>query len=211
MKAQINLRSTLSNTTSVQRGSAALAALVLMALIGALLIYLSRPSAQAIPTARVSVPAPRVSPNVPVIGTGSVYDGGHYGGLRPAPRVSPNVPVIGTGSVYDGGHYGSAIPTGSATIKRLGFGTGSVYDGGHYGSAVSTGSVTIKQLGFGTGSVYDGGHYGSKWPATNKLNVPISGTGSVYDGGHYGSVVPIGSTTVKRLDFGTGSVYNEGN
>src|SRR6476661_8197058 len=109
MKAQFNLRSTLSNTTSLQRGSAALAALVLMALIGMLLINVSRPSALSIPMARVSVPAQ---------------------------RVSPNVPVIGTGSAYDGGHYGSAVTTGRATIKRLDFGTGSAYDGGHYGSAV---------------------------------------------------------------------------
>src|SRR5436190_1194455 len=131
MKAQINLRATLRNTTAWQRGSAALAALVLMALIGALLIYLPRPSALSIPTARVSVPAQRVSPNLPVIGTGSAYDSGHYTGSLPAQRVSPNLPVIGTGSVYDGGHYGSAVPTGSATVKQPGFGTNSVYNGGN--------------------------------------------------------------------------------
>jgi hypothetical protein len=43
------------------------------------------------------------NPNVPAFGTGSVYDGGHYGA---ALRRSPNLPVIGTGSVYDGDHYG---------------------------------------------------------------------------------------------------------
>ena len=43
MKAQINLRWTLNNTTALQHGSAALAALALMALIGALLIYGVRP------------------------------------------------------------------------------------------------------------------------------------------------------------------------
>jgi hypothetical protein len=89
MKAQLNLRSTLGNTTSLQRGSAALAALALMALIGALSIYLSRPSAPAIPTAHLSVPAPS----------------------------KLNVPISGTGSAYDGGHYGSAVPTGSATVS----------------------------------------------------------------------------------------------
>ena len=130
MKAQLNLRSTLSNTTSLQRGSAALAAVALMALIGALVIYLSRPSAQTIPTARVSVPAPSKL-NVPISGTGSAYDGGHYTGAQPAKRVSPNVPISGTGSAYDGGHYGSALPTGNATVQRLDFGTGSVYNGGN--------------------------------------------------------------------------------
>jgi hypothetical protein len=99
MKAQINLRATLSNTTALQRGSAALA---LMALIGALLIDGARPSAPAIPTARVSVPAQRVSPNVPISGAGSAYDGRHYTGALPAQRVSPNVPISGAGSAYDG-------------------------------------------------------------------------------------------------------------
>jgi hypothetical protein len=46
------------------------------------------------------VPAAR-NPNVPVIGTGSAYDGGAYVTKRPA-VYNPNVPVIGTGSAYDG-------------------------------------------------------------------------------------------------------------
>ena len=36
-----------------------------------------------------------------VIGADSAYDGGAYGTERPAMR-NPNVPVIGTGSAYDG-------------------------------------------------------------------------------------------------------------
>src|SRR6266508_4490933 len=131
MKAQINLRATLRNTTAWQRGSAALAALVLMALIGALLIDVARPSAQAIPTARVSVPAQRVSPNVPVIGSGSAYDGGHYTGSLPVNHVSPNVPISGTGSVYDGGHYGGFVSVPRASLNVPISGTGSAYDGGH--------------------------------------------------------------------------------
>ena len=43
----------------------------------------------------------------------------------------PDLSAIGTGSVYDGGHYGSAVSTGSATVKRLDFGTNSVYNGGN--------------------------------------------------------------------------------
>ena len=90
MKAQFNLRATLNNITALQRGSAALAALALLALIGVLLVTIARPCAPAIPKARVSVPAQ---------------------------RMSPNVPISGTGSAYDGGHYGSTIPTGNATAK----------------------------------------------------------------------------------------------
>src|SRR3954471_2996254 len=107
MKAHITLRSTLSNTSSLQRGGAALA---LMALISALLIYVARPSAQSIPRAQVGIPVQRTSPNVPISGTGSAYDGGHYTGALPVTRVSPNVPISGTGSAYDGGHYTGALP-----------------------------------------------------------------------------------------------------
>ena len=74
---------------------------MLMALLGTLLIDVARPSAPAIPKVHVSVRAQRVSPNVPVIGTGSAYDGRHYGSA-PIKRLD-----FGTGSVYDGGHYGS--------------------------------------------------------------------------------------------------------
>ena len=78
MKAQLNLRTTLSNTTAMQRGSVALAALALMVLIGTLVVVGARPSTAATPKGRVSVLAQRVSPNVPISGTGSAYDGGHY-------------------------------------------------------------------------------------------------------------------------------------
>ena len=107
MKAQINLRSMLSNSTALQRGSAALAALALMALIGALLIYVARPSAPLLPKARVNTPS-QPGNNMLGFGTGSVYDGGHYVDWQPVKRVSPKVLDFGTGSVYDGGHYGSA-------------------------------------------------------------------------------------------------------
>ena len=143
MKAQINLRSRFSNTTALQRRSATLAALALMTLIGALLIYVARPSAPLLPKARVSVAATH-NPNVPISGTGSAYDGGHYVDLPPAKRVSPNVLDFGTGSVYDGGHYGDWQPATRISPKRLDFGTGSVYDGGHYGSAVPTINATVK-------------------------------------------------------------------
>jgi hypothetical protein len=130
MKAQINLRSTLTNSTTWQRGSAALAALTLLALIGTLLIYLSRPSAQAIPQARVGTPAQRGT--MPNFGTGSVYDGGHYVDWQPAKPASPKGLNFGTGSVYDGGHYVEWQPATRVAPQGLNFGTGSVYDGGHY-------------------------------------------------------------------------------
>jgi hypothetical protein len=43
-----------------------------------------------------------VNPNVPAIGTGSAYDGGHPGSPVSAPQTSPNVPISGTGSAYNG-------------------------------------------------------------------------------------------------------------
>jgi hypothetical protein len=167
MKAHINLRSTLSNTTTLQRGSAALAALALMALIGALLVYVSRPSAQSIPRPRASVPAQRVSPNpnVPISGTGSAYDGGAYGSLRQALRIpnsvahapaaapvaapalrNPNVPISGTGSAYDGGHYTGVLPAqGVSPNPNVPIsGTGSAYDGGHYGSTIPSENTVVK-------------------------------------------------------------------
>jgi hypothetical protein len=73
-------------------------------LIGAAIIAatLSRPAAPA----RHAVVRPVViSQGVPIRGTGSAYDGGHYVDWQPAKRVSPNVPIRGTGSAYDGGHY----------------------------------------------------------------------------------------------------------
>jgi hypothetical protein len=143
MKAQINLRSTLSNTTALQRGSAALAALALMALISALLIYVVRPSVPVIPKARVAVPAQRGNNRLD-FGTGSVYDGGHYVTSQPVKRVSPNALNFGTGSVYDGGHYVTSQLARHVSPNGLDFGAGSVYDGGHYGSTVPTGSTTVK-------------------------------------------------------------------
>ena len=130
MKAQINLRSTLSNSTALQRGSAVLAAVALMALIGALLLYVARPSAPANPKARSGAAVQR-SNTMPGFGTGSVYDGGHYVDWQPAKRVSPNALDFDTGSVYDGGHYGSAFSTEGTPRNLPGFGTNSVYNGGN--------------------------------------------------------------------------------
>jgi hypothetical protein len=72
MKTYIILRSTLSNISWIQRGAAAL----LLALIFALTLAL-RSSTQApasTPAVYKAIPAAR-SPNTPVIGTGSAYDG----------------------------------------------------------------------------------------------------------------------------------------
>jgi hypothetical protein len=155
MKAQINLRSTLNTTTAWQRGSAALAALALMILAGALLMYVSRPSVQSIPRAHVNIPA-SLGHNAPAIGTGSAYDGGHYVSAAPA-EVVLKQPGFGTGSVYDGGHYTGVLPASRVSPNRPVIGTGSAYDGGHYASAAPA-ENSIKQPGFGTGSVYTGGN-----------------------------------------------------
>jgi hypothetical protein len=71
--------------------------------------------------------APQTAPNVPAIGTGSVYDGGHYG-AAPA-TVNPNRPAIGTGSAYDGGHYGSPVMAPQTSPNVPISGTGSAYNG----------------------------------------------------------------------------------
>ena len=88
MKAQIDLRSKLNNSTPLQRGGAALAALALLALIGVLLIYAAHTSVPAIPKAH-TVPAQHTA-STPNFGTGSVYDGGHYVDWQPAIDNSVN-------------------------------------------------------------------------------------------------------------------------
>jgi hypothetical protein len=100
MKTDITFRSTLSNASWAQR--IAVAALLLVVLMFTLTLALSSTTrAPTSPsTAHQAAPAAR-NPNVPVIGTGSAYDGGSYVTRRPAVR-NPNVPVIGTGSAYDG-------------------------------------------------------------------------------------------------------------
>src|SRR5262245_21973390 len=103
MKAHITLGSTLSNTSWMVRGAAAL--LVAAALIFTITLTL-RPSAQApaaAPAVQQAAPAAR-NPYIPVIGMGSAYDGRAYGNALPAARNS-HVPAIGTGSAYDGGAY----------------------------------------------------------------------------------------------------------
>jgi len=99
MKNHLTLRSTLSNASWSQRGAALL---LIAALIFTLALAL-RPTTRApAPTLAVRRAGPAVrNPNVPVIGTGSAYDGGSYVTQRPAVR-NPNMPVIGAGSAYDG-------------------------------------------------------------------------------------------------------------
>jgi hypothetical protein len=75
MKTYITVRSTLSNASWIQRGMA-----VLLLLVTALMFTLTlalRPSTHApasTPAVRQAQPAVR-NPNLPVIGTGSAYDG----------------------------------------------------------------------------------------------------------------------------------------
>ena len=107
MQTYLTLRATLRNTPWIQRGAAAL--LLMAALIFTLTLAL-RPNThapaatpavrQAAPVVRPAAPAVR-NPNVPVIGTGSAYDGGSYVTKRPVLR-NPNVPISGTGSAYNG-------------------------------------------------------------------------------------------------------------
>jgi len=122
-----------------------------------------------------------------VAGSGSSYDGSayvEYLAARPA-ASNPNVPAIGTGSVYDGGHYGSSISAPQTAPNVPISGTGSAYDGGHYGSSISALLRSPNVAISGTGSAYDGGDY--RLVRTTPLapvnpNVPISGTDSAYNG-----------------------------
>jgi hypothetical protein len=131
MKTHITLRSTFSNTSWFQRGAAALLLAVVILTLTLLALLPNTPAPVAPPVVRQAAPAAR-NPNVPISGTGSAYDGGHYGSRVPAPRASSNVPISGTGSAYDGGHYGAAVPVLRTTLDLSTIGTGSVYDGGHY-------------------------------------------------------------------------------
>jgi hypothetical protein len=103
MKTYITLRSTLSNAPWTRRGAAAL---LMAALIFTLAVAL-RPTTHmpaSTPAVRPATPAAR-NPNMPVIGTGSAYDGQPYTrAVRPATPAArnPNMPVIGTGSAYNG-------------------------------------------------------------------------------------------------------------
>jgi hypothetical protein len=97
MKAHITLRSTIGNTSWLQRGAAALLVAVVVFTLAAAL----RPNVY-MPAVQHAAPAARHS-NVPISGTGSAYDGGAYGIVRPV-TVSEKVPVIGAGSAYNGGN-----------------------------------------------------------------------------------------------------------
>jgi hypothetical protein len=124
MKSYITLRSTLSNVSWAQLGAAAL---VLMAALVFALTLAVRPSTRVpapLSTVRQAAPA-ATNPNLPVIGTGSAYDGGHAATPR---RAASALPVIGTGSAYDGRAYLAGQPAVHSPNTPA-IGTGSAYDG----------------------------------------------------------------------------------
>ena len=156
MKTYITLRSTWSNTSWTQRGATAL---LLAALLFTLTLAL-RPNTHApasAPAVQQAAPAAR-NPNVPITGTGSAYDGSHYGSLVSAPQTALNVSISGTGSANEGGHYGSSIPALLRSPNVPISGTGSAYDGGDYRLVRTTPLAPVNP------------------------NLPISGTGSAYNG-----------------------------
>ncbi len=104
MKTYFTLRSTLSNTSWIQRGTAVL---VLTSALMFTLIQALQPTthAPASTPAVHQVVRPTRNPNIPVIGAGSAYDGQPHGtAIRQVvrPTRNPNIPVIGAGSAYDG-------------------------------------------------------------------------------------------------------------
>jgi hypothetical protein len=125
MRTYINLRSTLSNTSWILRGAAAL----LTAALTFTFTLALQPNTHApasIPPIHQAAPAAH-NPNMPMIGAGSAYDGGSYVTERPAER-NPNVPVIGAGSAYDGGSYVTERPAERNPNVPV-IGAGSAYDG----------------------------------------------------------------------------------
>jgi hypothetical protein len=154
MKTHLTLRSTLSNTSWTQRGAAAL--LLIAALIFTLTLAL-RPNTHApasAPAVQQAAPAAR-NPNMPVIGTGSAYDGSHYGSLLAAPQTVPHVPISGMGSVYDGSHYGSLLAAPQTVPHVPISGMGSAYDGQTHRSPHPV-AVPASPALIGSGSAYDG-------------------------------------------------------
>src|SRR5262249_32203790 len=134
MKTHINLRSTSGNSSWIQRGAAALAAIIVTAVAGITLMHTLRPGTQALPGAlapRVAVPSER-SRHLPALGSGSAYDGGVYVRAFPAGRAASNMPVAGASSAYDGGAY-AAVRRTSRNVPVTG--TSSAYDGGVHGIA----------------------------------------------------------------------------
>jgi hypothetical protein len=92
VKTHNSLYTTIGNTTWLQRGVVALTILLLVAAAGLGIVSLPRPVAQA-PAAAPVAPAAS-NPNVPVIGAGSVYDGGSYGAAQPAAPTQPKCSPI---------------------------------------------------------------------------------------------------------------------
>jgi hypothetical protein len=127
MKSYITLRSTLSNVSWAQLGAAAL---VLMAALVFALTLALRPSTHVpAPPSTVRQAAPAsISPNLPVFGTGSAYDGGHAATPRTPRRAASALPVFGTGSAYDGRAYLAEQPS-VRSPNTPAIGTGSAYDG----------------------------------------------------------------------------------
>jgi hypothetical protein len=157
MKPPITLRSTLSNTSWSQCGAVALLLVAALMFTLTLALRANTYAPASAPAVRPAAPAAR-NLNVPITGTGSAYDGSHYGSLVSAPQTAPNVPISGTGSAYDGGHYGSSIPALLRSPNVPISGTGSAYDGGDYRLVRTTPLAPVN------------------------LNVPISGTDSAYNG-----------------------------
>src|SRR4051794_30083161 len=82
---------------------------VLVIVVAAAALWYIRAPQVAAPAPAVA-PRATVNPNVPISGTGSAYDGRHYGSSVPtAMPANPNVPISGTGSAYDGRHYGNSV------------------------------------------------------------------------------------------------------
>src|SRR5262245_54158520 len=103
MKTHIDLRSTIGNSSWLQRGAAALLATAALTFSFNSALRPTTHAPMASPPIRQAAPATHHS-NVPISNVASVYDGGVYVPLRGA---SLNTPVIGTSSAYDGGMYGT--------------------------------------------------------------------------------------------------------
>jgi len=110
---------------------------------------------------------------------------GAYGAAR-----HPNVPVIGTGSAYDGGAHAVRMENG---YEDYTWEEGSAYDGGGYAvrrPAVPNPNVQVATGLVSDGSAYieylieqaARPSIGPARPAAPNPNVPISGTGSAYLG-----------------------------
>jgi hypothetical protein len=163
MKTHLTLRSTLSNTSWTQRG--AVAQLLVAALMVALTLAL-RPAIHVpapAPAVRQAAPTAR-NPNMPVIGTGSAYDGSAYVEYLLSSPIAPssNVPISGTRSAYDGMPYRAASTKATHMVHHSPIQTASssAYDG-QTGRSFRPVIVTTRQMPMQTAasSAYDGQAY----------------------------------------------------